>query len=80
MIVPKPSHPNPLREFFQDQDAIRVIATGISRAGKPEVIRATTAGAGSCASNIGLSPCPPTAAKIRRPIVTLQKARPCLAI
>lgn len=41
----------PLREFFQDQDAIRAIAAGISRAGKPEVIRATTTGAGSCASN-----------------------------
>lgn len=43
----------PLREFFQDQDAIRAIAAGISRAGKPEVIRATTTGAGSCASNNG---------------------------
>lgn len=44
---------HPLREFFQDQDVIRAIAAGISRAGKPEVIRATTTGAGSCASNNG---------------------------
>lgn len=49
---PCPTHA-PSREFFQDQDAIRAIAAGISRAGKPDVIRATTTGAGSCASNNG---------------------------
>ena len=80
MIVPKPSHHAPLREFFQDQDAIRAIAASISRAGKSEVIRATTARAGSCASNTCLSPCPATAAKVRYPTVTRQKARACLAI
>lgn len=35
---PCPNHA-PSREFVQDQDAIRAIAAGISRTGKPEVIR-----------------------------------------
>ncbi|SVU57719.1 Uncharacterised protein [Klebsiella pneumoniae] len=70
---PCPNHA-PSREFFQDQDAIRAIAAGISRTGKPEVIRSTTTGSGSCASNTGLRTRPATAAKIRRPAVARQKA------
>lgn len=49
---PCPTHA-PLREFFHNRHTISAIAAGISRAGKPEVIRATTTGAGSCASNNG---------------------------
>lgn len=43
----------PSREFFHDRHAISTIAAGKCRAGKTEVIRSTTTGAGSCASNNG---------------------------
>lgn len=70
---PCPNHA-PSREFFQDQDAIRAIAAGISRAGKPEVIRATTTEAGSSASNTSLSACPAATAKKRRSAIPRKKA------
>ncbi|ENK5065675.1 hypothetical protein AB3T43_004818 [Klebsiella variicola] len=65
---------HPSREFFHDRHAISTIATGKCRAGKPEVIGPTTAGAGSSASNTSLSSCPAATAKKRRSAIPRQKA------